>query len=317
MDKGLPARGSHPPGSHFYYNNWDFNVAASILEQAAGGDLYEAFQRWIADPLGMQDWTPADGYRAYEPLTSRWPAHTFRMSTRDLARFGLLIEQQGRWNGQQIVPENWVERSTKRVSEFESGCGYGYMWWVYPAGCLPADRYPAASQYDIVMARGTGGQALFIIPAADLVVVHRGDTDQGAGVSGGTIWGMLETILAARNAASASGVVPVAVQPRPFLGREPYTPPRLSEVSAADAVDLMGRYEFAPGVHGQVFAFQDHAYIQVPGEGEAQLFRLEDGRLTVVVEPGVRITTQRDADGEVAGLLVRVRGNEIRAKKVE
>ena len=45
----------------------------------------------------MEDWNPADGFRVYEPTKSLHPAHTFRISTRDLARFGQLYLQEGRW----------------------------------------------------------------------------------------------------------------------------------------------------------------------------------------------------------------------------
>jgi CubicO group peptidase (beta-lactamase class C family) len=48
-----PRRGSHPPGTHWFYNNWDFNVAGVVYERATGEDLYESFERRLAKPLGM------------------------------------------------------------------------------------------------------------------------------------------------------------------------------------------------------------------------------------------------------------------------
>jgi CubicO group peptidase (beta-lactamase class C family) len=92
-----PERGSHAPGTHWFYNNWDFNVAGVVYERATKEDLYASFERRLAEPLGMEDWDPADGFRVYEPTKSRHPAHTFRISTRDLARFGQLYLQRGRW----------------------------------------------------------------------------------------------------------------------------------------------------------------------------------------------------------------------------
>ena len=96
QEKGRPARGSHSPGTHWFYNNWDFNIAGVVYERATGEDLYESFDRRLAKPLGMEDWNPADGFRVYEPTKSRHPAHTFRISTRDLARFGQLYLQEGK-----------------------------------------------------------------------------------------------------------------------------------------------------------------------------------------------------------------------------
>ena len=50
-----PPRGSHPPGTFYYYNNRDFNVAGVIFEQETGTKIFEEFKRKIADPIGMQD----------------------------------------------------------------------------------------------------------------------------------------------------------------------------------------------------------------------------------------------------------------------
>ena len=124
-------RGSHSPGTHWFYNNWDFNIAGVVYERATREDLYESFDRRIAKPLGMEDWQPGDGFRVYEPTKSRHPAHTFRISTRDLARFGQLYLQEGRWAGRQIVPADWVTESTRPHTDDGDGTGYGYMWWTY------------------------------------------------------------------------------------------------------------------------------------------------------------------------------------------
>ena len=57
-----PPRGSHPPGTFWYYNNWDFNVLGTIYEQAVGASIFESFERHIATPIGMQDYRPQDGH---------------------------------------------------------------------------------------------------------------------------------------------------------------------------------------------------------------------------------------------------------------
>lgn len=51
-----PRRGSHAPGSHWYYNNWDFNALGTIYASARGQTVGDAFRDWIARPLGMQDY---------------------------------------------------------------------------------------------------------------------------------------------------------------------------------------------------------------------------------------------------------------------
>ena len=56
---GHPEPGSHSPGEQFHYNNWGFNAAGGIIEGLIGMTLGEAFQEWIARPIGMQDFEPA------------------------------------------------------------------------------------------------------------------------------------------------------------------------------------------------------------------------------------------------------------------
>lgn len=167
QDSERPERGSHAPGTHWFYNNWDYNVAGVIYEQATGEDLYESFERRLADPLGMEDWDVADGFRVYEPTQSLHPAHTFRISTRDLARFGQLYLNEGRWAGRQLLPATWVAESTRPHTDDGDGTGYGYMWWTYRAGSLFTARYPTLGKNTFYRGVGTGGQGLWVIPGAE------------------------------------------------------------------------------------------------------------------------------------------------------
>jgi CubicO group peptidase (beta-lactamase class C family) len=82
-----------------------------LLERATGKKLGMLFDEWIARPTGMEDFLPADVTETLEPGTSRWPALTVRMSTRDLARFGQLWLDRGKWKDQQIIPSSWIDRA--------------------------------------------------------------------------------------------------------------------------------------------------------------------------------------------------------------
>jgi len=111
------------------------------------------------------------------------PAYVFRMSARDVARFGLLYLRQGRWGDHEIVPGDWVAESTRTwsASTTTNGvihAGYGYLWWTDWQGrhlenvALPINTFSA---------RGAGGHYILIAPALDLVIVHRVDTDKKDG----------------------------------------------------------------------------------------------------------------------------------------
>jgi CubicO group peptidase (beta-lactamase class C family) len=164
-----PARGSHAPGSFWYYNNWDFNALGTIYERAVGVSIFEAFQARIAQPIGMQDYRPSDG-RYVTSAVSQHPAYPFRMSARDLARFGLLYLRQGRWRSQEIVPASWVKESTTAWSETFLNSGYGYLWWTgFPDRPVAVIDLPPGGYF----AYGAGGQFVIVDPVDDLVVVHQ------------------------------------------------------------------------------------------------------------------------------------------------
>lgn len=174
-----PRRNAHAPGEHWYYNNWDFNAVGVLFEQSTGLGIGVAFRRWIAVPIGMRDFRPED-VRYQRWLGSRHPAYTIRISTRDLAAFGLLFAQEGRWGARQVVSREWVHESTRPYSDTGDaggGSGYGLMWWVERNGRLtiPGLAFPSGS----FMGFGRGGQYLVVVPACRLVVANLVDTGAG------------------------------------------------------------------------------------------------------------------------------------------
>jgi CubicO group peptidase (beta-lactamase class C family) len=170
-----PPRGSHPPGTFWYYNNWDFNALGTIYEQAVGAGIYDSLDLHIARPIGMQDYRPQDG-SYFTGQASIHRAYPIRMSARDLARFALLYLRNGNWRGRQIVPSAWVHESTQPYSESTASgirVGYGYLWWTSPPGASQGTF--ANGAYTAI---GAGGQYAFVFPRHDLAVVIRVDRDQ-------------------------------------------------------------------------------------------------------------------------------------------
>jgi CubicO group peptidase (beta-lactamase class C family) len=95
----------------WFYNNWDFDALGAIYRQATGEDIFQSFARRIAKLIDMEDFSVRDGQYILEPLSIH-PAYPFMMSARDLARFGLLFLNDGRWNATQVIPAAWVKEST-------------------------------------------------------------------------------------------------------------------------------------------------------------------------------------------------------------
>jgi CubicO group peptidase (beta-lactamase class C family) len=173
---GLPPRGSHPPGTFWCYNNWDFNILGDIYERVTGRSVFVAFEHELARPLGLTDW---DIYRhgSYQYRadivggTTRHPNYTFQLSVRDMAKFGELYLNDGDWQGRQLISPEWIARSTcprVRTSHPAGLFGmYGYCWWV--AG--PSDELSHSGiEGQVYSAVGLGGNFLTVLPALDTVV---------------------------------------------------------------------------------------------------------------------------------------------------
>jgi hypothetical protein len=166
-----PARGSHAPGTFFYYNNWDFNALGTLFEQETGEEIFNAFKKEIADRIEMVDFNIDNCFYQYEWNKSLHSAYQFKMSARDMAKFGVLYQKNGRWDGSQIIPEDWIDDSTMAYSTLPDtdGLGYGYMWKIIEADSGMGQMIGHAGYYYT----GSGGHALVVIPDLKLVIVVR------------------------------------------------------------------------------------------------------------------------------------------------
>lgn len=160
------------PGSRWHYVSIDTHVLGMVIRGATGKDIPELMQSRILDPLGLEA-SPimlTDGYGVSFVLGG------LNMRTRDYARMGQMILQKGQWQGQQIVPADWVATATSPQSK--DGTAYGYQWWI-PANASPGE----------VMAQGVYGQYIYVNPTLDVVIAVN-SADRGfekAGVSDGTV----------------------------------------------------------------------------------------------------------------------------------
>ena len=329
QERGRPPRGSHAPGTHWFYNNWDFNIAGVVYERATREDLYESFDRRLAQPLGMEDWQLRDGFRAYEPTRSRHPAHTFRISSRDLARFGQLYLQEGRWADRQIVPADWVRESTRPHTDDGDGTGYGYMWWTYQAGSPFTAKYPGLGKNTFYRGLGTGEQGLWVIPGEDLVVVHRADTDHDRTIQSTDQWQLVESILAARRTKPEANPELGPLRPSPLSSQLPpvaipeYRPlpstrvdDYLGEYEPGPGATHLGSYRLTPGALLRVFLFEEKPYLHVPGVSDIQMFPSAPDTFAARISPGVDIAFERAADDRVTAVKVSLGGRIVTASKV-
>lgn len=170
MKDQRPIRGQHKPGEFFYYNNWAFNVLGTIFELKTKMTIGEAIEQWLAIPLGMKHFKPSFVEYKKENYTQH-KQYIIYMTAYDLAKIGLLMANNGIYNGKQIITKAWVEESTNPISFCGKGNEplnmYSYLWW-------------NDTLNQTFWATGWGGQFLLVDKKNKLVVVSRKDTKRSA-----------------------------------------------------------------------------------------------------------------------------------------
>lgn len=152
----------HTPGSTFNYCTACTHTLSMIIQKATGMPTQDIAQEFLMAPLGIppSDWSwnhNSDGYN-----TGGWG---FYLTPRDMAKIGYIYLNNGLWDGEQIIPEEWARTSHRRLVDLGQHEGYGYLWWTGRIGSHPA--YYAA---------GHGGQYIYILPTLDLIVVVTQET---------------------------------------------------------------------------------------------------------------------------------------------
>ncbi len=185
-------RAIQEPGSYYEYNDARINRFSLSLLRLFGTGVPDVLKRDIMDPIGASSewrWVPYDnstveiGGRKIGSVSggTRWGGGLW-INSEDLARFGLLILNHGKWGQRQIVSERWLKDA---VTPSEHGPDYGYLWWLntqkkqWPSG--PATSFAAI---------GNGSNTIWIDPEHDIVFVWHW-------YQGRAMDGMVQRILAA------------------------------------------------------------------------------------------------------------------------
>ncbi|MGY5775743.1 serine hydrolase domain-containing protein [Rhizobium sp. LEGMi135b] len=158
----LKQRVAHPPGILFNYSGGATTILGAALSKSVDKSLEVYASEKLFEPLAIKDvewlrFPNADLATAFAGL---------RLRPRDLAKFGQLMLDKGRWNGRQIIPSKWISESMQPYANTErhGALFYGYHWWL--GRSLLKGR-----ELRWVAGFGAGGQRLFVLPELDLVVV--------------------------------------------------------------------------------------------------------------------------------------------------
>jgi CubicO group peptidase (beta-lactamase class C family) len=145
----LSLRVQFEPGTHFLYNTGASYMLGAIVHQLTGQTLAAYLAPRLFQPLGINsyDWEVS-------PQGLNTAGYGLRVKTEDIARFGQLYLQKGRWNGKELLPEQWVNDATGFQTTSQEGTGdwsqgYGYQFWRCKPGFYRGDG--AYGQFCIVM----------------------------------------------------------------------------------------------------------------------------------------------------------------------
>lgn len=165
------------PGEEFTYCSVATVLLGVVLDQATGMSVQQFSKQFLLAPLGISSYI-------WSMVPGGWvdTAGSMQMSMRDMLKLGQMALDGGMWDGQQIVPQTWIEQSVKKHVrlEFNQSWGnyYGYLWWL---GDSRLGR--GRSTVHSFSASGAGGQVITVFPELEMVVVITGwniDPDIGA-----------------------------------------------------------------------------------------------------------------------------------------
>jgi len=162
------------PGSEFVYNSGGTHLLSGILTHTTGQSAEDFAEGNLFKALGITDWEWESDPNGITVTGWGLSLHPVNM-----AMLGYLYLKNGRLNGQQIVPEDWVEESTAKHTVIDNfvwimngKMDYGYQWWRFNDSMFDTMwRGDPPKVNDLFNASGFGGQYIYIVPHLDMVVV--------------------------------------------------------------------------------------------------------------------------------------------------
>ena len=174
------------PGQRWHYCGGATAQLGRLIADGTRQPLQDFARDALFTPVGITsfEWMAgADGIAS--------PASGLRLAPRDLARIGQLVLQRGRWDGQPVVPEPWLNAAVSPQIEIEPGFDYGYQWYL---GSIDEEAGPPAP-LRFMAGIGNGGQRLFVLPeVATVIAIASGSYDSADQTS--TASAILELVLA-------------------------------------------------------------------------------------------------------------------------
>lgn len=163
-------------GTRWAYHNNAYYLLHRIIETSSGMSMNDFTKDYLGGIIGLSN--------------TNWEDFNISLSTRDMARFGVLIASKGKWSTTTVLADS-VYFKTMLKSSTEKNRAYGYLWWINGGDSfmIPGDRTTykgpliSSAPADLISAMGKGDKKIYIVPSKHLVIVRHG-ADTGDNVFG-------------------------------------------------------------------------------------------------------------------------------------
>ena len=154
------------PGEVFFYDNIAPNLIAPIIKTATNMHIDKFSEDEIFSTLQIQNYNWEEGKQNDFPICQG----SLKLRPRDFTKFGYLVLKQGKWNNQQVISQEWIEKSTQKHSILNENDGvyYGYLWWIM-------EIEKNGEKIKVIYSGGSGGQYMFIIPQINMILAFTGE----------------------------------------------------------------------------------------------------------------------------------------------
>ena len=152
---------SEEPGKVWKYAGMNTMLLGGIVQSATRIPLPKFLEISLLKPMGISKY-----HWNKDPTGRAIGQGNLFLRPRDMVKFGLLFLHNGKWNDQQVVSAEWVHEATLPYSRLPSdpNIGYGYQWWI-------SSEKIGMKKFNFFYANGNGGQRIYVVPDADMVVV--------------------------------------------------------------------------------------------------------------------------------------------------
>jgi len=150
----------YDPGTHWVYTTGASHLLSAIIQKATNMSTRNFAEEYLFEPLNM-----TIGGWNIDPQGINNGGTQLYVSARTMAKLGLLYLNNGTWNGQEILSEDYVNQASSPLVGIDAGRAYGYQWWI-------------DTTLDIFSARGSEGQYIFVAPEYNLVVAMTARADE-------------------------------------------------------------------------------------------------------------------------------------------